>query len=81
MDEFESELLLKEQDPESPRFSLRRYRKQKNGSLVACLIILVVLLSGLNVLQWKASKNGSMSEGGQASRSHYGNYTFSSRDY
>jgi hypothetical protein len=81
MDEFESELLLKEQDPESPTFSFRRYRKQKNGNVVACLMILVVLLSGLNIWQWRVSRNESGNVDGYASRSHYGNFIFLSREY
>ena len=78
MDHFESELLLKEQNQESPRFSLGRYSKQKNGSLIAFLTVLILLLSGLNFLQywWRASNNGNVEANEKANRSYYGKSIF-----
>jgi len=52
--DFESEPLFQEESSESPRFSpFRNHKPQRRGGFSTFLIFLVILLSGLNILQWR----------------------------
>jgi len=53
--DFESELLLQEQSSKVPKFSLRSYKPQKHGSLLIFLSSIIILLTALNILQWRIS--------------------------
>ncbi|CAD6445426.1 81bb91b6-6d1d-4362-8c10-3ee3db0c7a44 [Sclerotinia trifoliorum] len=69
--DFESELLLQEQSSEFPRFSLRKHKLQKGGGLLLLLSFIIILLSGMNILQWIASVKRCSTGEGEENHSKY----------